>query len=406
MLSIRNLFVCSLLLARFNTFVAAEPTFDNGNDAEEAAADMAAFQQLLKEVDENALHAALHDYSPTKFKHGVFREDRTALEAVHQENAAVATKLISLAKRANEPNNTTSAEASATSTQIVTVPPSSSAVNPVMPSDRSSERQTPVPMPQSSQPAPSSAPASSAPGSSAPASPPASSAPANSPAQPTTVLITSTRPASTVAASSQAPGSSQEPPAQLSSVTRGSSQGQPSAVAGGVSTATVVATGAGSVITTTDAAGVTIVSTVGGGFVTLTAEAPGSVVTTTDGTGATIISTVGGGFVTLTQASPSDSAASSGGNSGPSSQGASSRSLTSTILHTTTLPDGSQSTVTAITVVPAPYTTAPTPSGTAGVNPAVTTTGQPGLQTGAAAASTGREMVLMLGGAIAVAMMV
>ncbi|KAH1494725.1 hypothetical protein LV164_004128 [Aspergillus fumigatus] len=71
---------------------------------------------------------------------------------------------------------------------------------------------------------------------------------------------------------------------------------------------------------------------------------------------------------------------------------------TSTYKSTTTLPNGERSTVTAVTVV---YPTADSSS------PAATTTGPaPGLQTGGAASITGlqKELLVMLGGAAAVAM--
>ncbi|KAI9767053.1 MAG: hypothetical protein M1839_004643 [Geoglossum umbratile] len=106
-LHLRHLFLFALLLAVLSTFVLADELSDD-----ESAAN---FQILLDSVPEDRLHDVLHDYDPTKFKHGVFQEDRTAIEAVHRNNPAAATKLIYLAKRqsnntstTNKPNTTTS----------------------------------------------------------------------------------------------------------------------------------------------------------------------------------------------------------------------------------------------------------------------------------------------------------
>ena len=57
------------------------------------------FQQLLNTVDPSALHEVLHENLKDKYRHGVFHEDRTALEAIHHQNAAAAESLVELAKR-------------------------------------------------------------------------------------------------------------------------------------------------------------------------------------------------------------------------------------------------------------------------------------------------------------------
>ncbi|KAL9039176.1 MAG: hypothetical protein Q9180_002690, partial [Flavoplaca navasiana] len=64
----------------------------------EASSDIEEFNKLLEQVDPDSLHAALHDYSPKKFKHGMFREDRTAVEAIHREQPSVASTIVAKAK--------------------------------------------------------------------------------------------------------------------------------------------------------------------------------------------------------------------------------------------------------------------------------------------------------------------
>lgn len=121
----------------------------------------------------------------------------------------------------------------------------------------------------------------------------------------------------------------------------------------------------------------------------------GQVITTTNGVGLTIISTVGGGASTI---SPSAKGVTSTNTHRAEAQ-------TSVVVQTSTLPDGSQSVVTAVTVVGAGASGAgETPSGTAGVG-ATTTSSSPGLQTGEAVMSRGwgKEMVLIVGGAVAFA---
>jgi hypothetical protein len=120
-LHLRHLFLFALLLAVLSTLVLADELSDDESDAN--------FQILLDSVPEDRLHDVLHDYDPTKFKHGVFQEDRTAIEAVHRNNPAAATKLIYLAKRqsnntstTNKPNTTTSSPTtSASKTTSITV---------------------------------------------------------------------------------------------------------------------------------------------------------------------------------------------------------------------------------------------------------------------------------------------
>jgi len=85
------------------------------------------------------------------------------------------------------------------------------------------------------------------------------------------------------------------------------------------------------------------------------------------------------------------------------------QSHTTTSRRTTTLPNGSQSTVTAVTVVAGNGADTTAPSGTAGVGSGSgtsTTKASPGLQTGVATRmGWGVEALAVVGGAVGVAMM-
>lgn len=90
--------------------------------APEADPNVEAFQKLLNEVDPPALHSALHEHSPKKFAHGMFREDRIAVEAIHKEDPPLAQSIVILAKRQLVSNSTTqssSAPPAATSTSNI-----------------------------------------------------------------------------------------------------------------------------------------------------------------------------------------------------------------------------------------------------------------------------------------------
>ena len=106
-----------------------------------------------------------------------------------------------------------------------------------------------------------------------------------------------------------------------------------------------------------------------------------------------MVSTVGGGARTVTP---------SKGSSPTTSIPAGAK--TSVAYQTSTLANGSQSVVTAVTIVGGENQAGATPSGTAGVG--TTSTGSsPGLQTGDAAMTRGwgREMLCVVGGAVVVA---
>lgn len=78
------------------------------------------FQELVRDVPEERLHAALHDYNGAKFQHGVFPGDRPALEVIHRERAADATRLVKLAKRQSNITTTSTGRNTATTATTAT----------------------------------------------------------------------------------------------------------------------------------------------------------------------------------------------------------------------------------------------------------------------------------------------
>ena len=295
----------------------------------------AGLQKLLDQVDPPSLHAALHDLSPKKFKHGMFQDDRTAVEAIHKDEPSLATSVVyvakhnvmedikkDLVKRAVDISN---------GTTTTTTPA------PVVPGVSSTPVVTPVPQ-----------------------------------GGDTTSSTTSSTPAA---------GASQSTPPTTPSTSTSSNGG--------------IAAGSGSSPTTSGAAAAGgSTSTTGSSSPSLTS---GEVVTTTNGVGLVVVSTIGGGVRTL---SPSG-----GGSSTTGAQAKS--SSTSTVVHTSTLPNGSQSVVTAVTVVGVGGAKADTPTGAAGVTATGTSSGSPGLQTGEAPMTRGwcKEMALVVGGAVGFAML-
>ena len=295
MSSIRTIFSYIIFLAFLGPSLSVDVPSPNENSGD-SQADIDTFQKLLNQADPPALHSALHDYSPKKFGHGMFPEDRTAVEAIHREEPDVATGILKIANVAKRqisngtlPTTTSAGESSEPTTRV-----------------------TPVPLGGESS---------------------------------TAASETASTPTSESAASSET--------ASITSAADTTSSSSPSLTAG-------------------------------------------EVITTTNGVGLTVISTVGGGATTI---SPSRS----------SSNAQTRSSLTSTLVHTSTLPNGQQSTITAVTVIGGGGGGggAQTPSGTAGAGSTSTATGQPGLQTGEAAMTRGcgREMAVVLGAAVGVAFM-
>ena len=334
--SIRSLLVTCLFLSRISSYVITEPTSEKDAD-KEALSDLEAFQRLLDQVDPPALHAALHDFNPKKYKHGVFKEDRTAVEAVHRDDPPLATSILALAKRA-DPGNSTVPVATVTvidSTVTASINPSTVPPNPVQPSDRSTVQATPQPQSPTTE-------------ANTPNTPPIAST--------ATVLVTSTAPGAPGApATASATPSLPFAPGPISI-------SKPS-----------------------------------------TSLAPGMVITSTNEAGVTIVTTIDGGVITLSGPAAAGGATAPGASA--SAPALSLTSITSVVLQTTTLADGAQSTITAVTVIQATAPAVVTPSGSAGAGP--TTTGPAaGLQTGLAPRSRtwGWEVVGVLGGAVGFAM--
>ncbi|KAF6240472.1 hypothetical protein HO173_001140 [Letharia columbiana] len=338
--SIRDILSMSLLLTLFSSFVQAHRLHQSPQNQEEESG-FAGLQKLLDQVDAPSLHAALHDLSPKKFKHGMFQDDRTAVEAIHKDEPSLATSVVNiakrnvmedikkdLAKRAQEISNGTTT----TTTPAASVP-------------ESSHTGLATPVPQGGG---------------------LSSSTTSSPSTDTSTTL--------AGAGSSMP----------STITSTSTSSNGAIVAGSDSHSTTSAsTSAGESPSTTATSSASLTH--------------GEVITSTNSVGLTIVSTVGGGVHTI---SPSP------GSSTPSSSMTQS-SITSTVVHTSTLPNGSQSVVTAVTIVGAGAAAADTPTGTAGVATAGSSSGSPRLQTGEAPMMRGwcKEMVLVVGGAVGVAMM-
>ena len=310
---------------------------DQGEDA-----GFEGLQKLLDQVDPPSLHAALHDLSPKKFKHGMFQDDRTAVEAIHKDEPSLATSVVYVAKHnvmEDIKKDLVKRAVDISNGNTTTTTPA-----PVVPGASSTPVVTPVPQGGGD----------------------------------TTSSTTSSPSGDT---STPAAGASESTPPTTTSTSASSNGG--------------IAAGSGSSPATSGAA------TAGGSTPTTGTSSPsltrGEVVTTTNSVGLVVVSTIGGGVRTL---SPSGGGASTTGSKASSSS-------TSTVVHTSTLPNGSQSVVTAVTVVGIGGAEANTPTGAAGVTGTGTSSGSPGLQTGEAPMTRGwcKEMALVVGGAVGFAML-
>lgn len=88
--------------------------------AQGAAPTGSSFSRLLEAVSPESLHDLLHEYLPDTYKHGVYPSEKHALEAIHRENAALATSIMQLARR--DLNGTTSSSTPVSSTPTSTPP--------------------------------------------------------------------------------------------------------------------------------------------------------------------------------------------------------------------------------------------------------------------------------------------
>ena len=86
-------------------FLSAFSYHNTPTPREDRITDWDALQNLLDSIDSTVLHGVLHQLSP-KFKDGVFSKDRSALEHVHSENPAIATKLVHIALKRQAANAT------------------------------------------------------------------------------------------------------------------------------------------------------------------------------------------------------------------------------------------------------------------------------------------------------------
>lgn len=98
MSSLRSVLSLALFITLLGPCLSSDVSPSN-DQTEDPRVDIETFNLLLNQADHAALHAALHDFSPKKFQHGMFPEDRTAVEAIHREEPGVATGILKLAKR-------------------------------------------------------------------------------------------------------------------------------------------------------------------------------------------------------------------------------------------------------------------------------------------------------------------
>ncbi|KAI9046655.1 hypothetical protein LZ554_009397 [Drepanopeziza brunnea f. sp. 'monogermtubi'] len=141
----RSLFALFLIALLAITLVSASHGHDIAR-ATHSTEEKQIFQEMLNSVDPQALRGVLLA-ATEKYKHGVFQEDRKAMEALHQENAEAATYLLELAKR--QSGNTTAVSTSGSSPGV-----------PVSPSTPVAEPTTTAPSPTPTTPGTTSGPPS------------------------------------------------------------------------------------------------------------------------------------------------------------------------------------------------------------------------------------------------------
>jgi hypothetical protein len=103
----RLCFTLLIILALGLTVVSAASSQQGRAISDAIAQEKLRFQQLLNSVEPSSLHEVLHTHMKDRYQHGVYQEDKHAMEVVHQENAAVAHSLLELAKRQTGGSNTT-----------------------------------------------------------------------------------------------------------------------------------------------------------------------------------------------------------------------------------------------------------------------------------------------------------
>jgi hypothetical protein len=347
--SFRQTALTVLIVAFLTVVYAAVPVYQRPQDSPGDARETS-FQDLLNSVSDASLHDVLINVYE-KYKHGVFREDRTAMQAVHDDNAAMATSLVELARRQNaNSTSVTSAGSSAANGVVVPITDTTtvfqtSGTDTVVVVSTLTTDDTPV---QTTVPVDTSVQTTAPQVSSSPPSGPSSSVP---------VPVQSSVPVQSVNSSpSHLPGSSL--PASVSP--HPSSQANPTSKAEPTPSSQASAQTSGYGGTTSGKATV----------------APSPSATTLIETSSSIF---------MSTSSDQNGAFTSGAGG----QVAVKSSSTQQVVFTTTLPDGSQSTVTSFTIVPAgEQASTPGASGS-------TVTGAPSLQNGAVDGTQPRGMGLV-----------
>lgn len=148
------------------------------------------FQALLNTIEPASLHDVLHKHLKEKYKHGVYQEDKAAMEVVAQSNVEVAHSLIEVAKR--QASNTSTVIAVVTTTTAVTtdVPPVTT---------------TPVVVPPTTTPVTTNNPPTTSPTTQATTTLTQQTLPSGTTTTPTTVQIPATTPASSKPGSTTSP---------------------------------------------------------------------------------------------------------------------------------------------------------------------------------------------------------
>ncbi|GAB1314948.1 hypothetical protein MFIFM68171_05158 [Madurella fahalii] len=126
--------------------------------------DDTSFSSNLKSASPSSLNELLHRYLPGRFRDGVWPSELQAVKAVHQADAALATSIVQLAKRAD--NNSTTSESTPAPTESSTTSeePSSTSTSPSSSSSPTpSETATPPTSTTSSPTRPTSASSTSSP---------------------------------------------------------------------------------------------------------------------------------------------------------------------------------------------------------------------------------------------------
>ncbi|KAL8751570.1 MAG: hypothetical protein Q9184_006026, partial [Pyrenodesmia sp. 2 TL-2023] len=242
----------------------------NAEEVSEGQGNIEELQKLLDQADQASLHAALHDYSPKKFKHGMFKEDRTAVEAIHREQPSLASTIVAVAKRQDIPSNGT-APASPPVANSPTTPPVESPTDVGEEDPATTDVAVPTPI------GPVEGSVIETPGN---PTTPTTTVDGSPNGAPETVTSTST--------SENVPVEGGSSP--TTSVGGGNGPSAPTTTPAPDSVPSFIT---GDVITTTNAEGITLVSMVGG-----EAFSAGEVITNTNAEGITMFSVVGGGAFT------------------------------------------------------------------------------------------------------------